>query len=107
MFVSKSSLAYALLFVSAALAPLSACKSEKADEATTADSAEPVAATSGAEPHRKRELPPAAFEACQAKALGDTCTVSFGEKQIESKCAASPDGRLACHPNHAGHKKPD
>lgn len=105
MSASKSSLVRALLFVSATLVPLSACKSEKADEAATSDSAEPVAAASGAEPHRKRELPPAAFEACQAKALGDTCTVSFGEKQIESKCAAAPDGRLACHPAHGGHKK--
>ena len=81
----------------------SACKSEKSDDAATADSAEPLA--SGG--HKHHQLPPAAFDACQGKGVGDACTVTFGEKQIEAKCAAAPDGRLACRPEHGGHKKPD
>lgn len=105
MIAPKASRSRPLLALTAALALLAACKSEKSDEATSADSAEPVAAASGDQPRHKRELPPAAFDACQGKALGDTCTVTFREKQIEAKCAAAPDGRLACHPDHGDHKK--
>jgi len=77
------------------LALSAACKSEKSDDAALASSAEPLAA---GEHKGKRELPPAAFEACQGKAVGDACTVQFGSQPIEATCAASPDGRLACRP---------
>jgi hypothetical protein len=88
----------------AALASVACNKSEKSDD--TASTAEGV---SSAEPggHRKHELPPAAFDACTGKAAGDACTVQFGDKQIEAKCAATPDGRLACHPQRGEHKKPE
>ncbi len=104
MLVSKTRLAS--LFVISAFVFAGACKTEKTDDAATADSAEPVA--SGDHPHRgKHELPPAAFDACQAKGVGDACTVTFGDKQIDAKCAAAPDGRLACRPERGEHKKSD
>jgi hypothetical protein len=84
-----------------------ACKSEKSDDAAAADSAEPLASGEHGEHKGKRELPAAAFDACQSKGVGDTCTVAFGEKQIEAKCAATPDGRLACRPEGGGHKAPE
>ncbi len=96
------------LVSSALLAAVGACnKSEKSDDAASADSAEPVTAGSGGPHHGKHQLPPAAFEACQGKGVGDACTVTFGERQIEAKCAAAPDGRLACRPERGEHKKPD
>jgi hypothetical protein len=101
----QSRLRWAPIFVLITLGALPmACKSEKSDDAAAADSAQPLAS---GEHKGKRELPPAAFDACQGKGVGDACTVTFGEKQIEAKCAASPDGRLACRPEHGGHKKPE
>jgi hypothetical protein len=85
----------ALLLSVLALLP-TACKSEKSDDAATSDSAQPLASGELREHKGKRELPPAAFDACQGKAVGDACTVTFGTKQMEAKCAAAPDGRLAC-----------
>jgi hypothetical protein len=100
-----SKLRWVTVFALVTLAGLpTACKSEKSDDAAAADSAQPLAS---GEHKGKHELPPAAFDACQGKGVGDACTVTFGEKQIEAKCAAAPDGRLACHPEHGGHKKPE
>lgn len=82
-----------LLFSALVLVLCSACKSEKTEEAPAADSAEPLAS---GEHKGKRELPPAAFDACQGKGVGDACSVQFGGRSIEAKCAAAPDGRLAC-----------
>jgi hypothetical protein len=99
----------ACLFSVLALLAATACKSQKSDDAAAADSAEPLA-SGGPEQggHKgKHQLPPAAFDACQGKGVGDACTVTFGEKQIEAKCSAAPDGRLACHPARGEHKKPD
>jgi hypothetical protein len=101
----QSRLTFAAILVLIALGALpSACKSQKSDDAATADTAQPLAS---GEHQGKRELPPAAFDACQGKGVGDACTVTFGEKQIDAKCAASPDGRLACRPEHGGHEKPE
>jgi hypothetical protein len=88
----------------AALSSVACNKSEKSDD--TASTAEGVGS---AEPGggKQHELPPAAFDACTGKAAGDPCTVQFGDKQIEAKCAAAPDGRLACHPQRGEHKKPE
>ncbi|HEY1536138.1 MAG TPA: hypothetical protein VGF76_19090 [Polyangiaceae bacterium] len=96
------SLAVAALI--AALSSVACNKSEKSD-----DSASTAESVSSAEPGggKKHELPPAAFEACTGKAAGDACTVQFRDKQIEAKCAAAPDGRLACHPQRGEHKKPE
>ncbi|HEX3773968.1 MAG TPA: hypothetical protein VHV51_05850 [Polyangiaceae bacterium] len=102
MIHSKLCLASALLFSLFALS-VGACKSDKTDDAATASSAEPL----GSGEHHHRELPPAAFDACQGKGVGDACTVKFGDKQIDAKCAAAPDGRLACRPEHGEHKKPE
>ena len=78
-------------------------KSDKAD-----DSASEAQGVGSAEPGKhKHELPQAAFDACTGKAAGDACTAQFGDKQIEAKCAAAPDGRLACLPERGEHKKPD
>jgi hypothetical protein len=95
-----------LLWLSLGLALCSACK--KGDDAPPADTAEALgSAAPGEHEHGKRELPPAAFDACQGKAAGDACTVQFGTRQVDATCAAAPDGRLACKPQHGGHKKPD
>ena len=107
MIESRLRFAPALLFSVLGLLSASACKSEKSDDAATADSAEPLASGEHGEHKGKHELPPAAFDACQGKGVGDACTVTFGEKQIEAKCAAAPDGRLACRPERGAHKKPD
>ncbi len=46
--------------------------------------------------------PPAAFEACKDKAVGDGCTATFHEMEISGKCAAPPAGASqstpACRP---------
>ena len=93
---------FALLAFIAALSGVACNKSDKSDD--TAQAAEGV---NSAEPGggKKHELPPAAFDACTGKAAGDACSVQFGNKQIEAKCSAAPDGRLACHPERAEHKK--
>ncbi len=92
-----------LLLLSFALC--AGCKSQKADDdASAASSAEPL---TSAEHKGKRGLPPAMFDACQGKGAGDACTVQFGSKSIEAKCAAMTDGRLACRPERHEHKRPE
>jgi hypothetical protein len=88
-----------------ALAGVACNKSEKSDD--SASTAEGVSSAQPGGGHRKHELPPAAFDACTGKAAGDACTVQFGDRQIEAKCAAVSDGRLACHPQRGEHKKPE
>src|ERR1700754_1285966 len=84
-----------------------ACKSEKSEEAAPDGSGEALGTGApGEHPHGKRELPPAAFDACQGKNAGDACTVQFGTRTVEAQCSAAPDGRLACHPQ-GKHKKPE
>jgi hypothetical protein len=104
MIESRLRFSPALLFSGLFLLQATACKSEKSDDAATADSAEPLAS---GEHKGRHQLPPAAFDACQGKGVGDACTVTFGERTIEAKCAAAPDGRLACRPARGEHKKPD
>lgn len=52
--------------------------------------------------HGHHAPPPASYEACQAKAAGDACTLTFGEKSIGGKCvtppAGAPDARAFCMP---------
>ena len=86
------------------LALCAACKSEKSDDAASESSAEPLASS---EHQGKGQLPPAAFEACQEKGVGDACTVVLGSAPVEAKCAAAPDGRLACRPERREHKRPE
>jgi hypothetical protein len=45
-----------------------------------------------------RQPPPAAFEACKGKQVEDACQVTFGQRTLNGKCAAGPEGRLACRP---------
>jgi hypothetical protein len=107
----ESRLRWAPVFVLITLGFLPiACKSEKSDDAASAGSTEPLAFGEHGEHGEhmgKREPPPAAFDACQGKGVGDACTVTLGEKQIEAKCAATPDGRLACRPERGGQQKPE
>lgn len=48
--------------------------------------------------------PPEAFTACESKAAGDACTVTFGSESIAGHCAAPPSGAsestLACRPDN-------
>jgi hypothetical protein len=62
----------------------------------------------GPGPHRegrRREPPPAAFEACKDKKVEDACQVTFpghhgqqAPRTIEGKCHDTADGRLFCRP---------
>jgi hypothetical protein len=45
-------------------------------------------------------IPKEAVAACTGLAEGDACTVTFGPNAIEGTCAKTPDGILACRPNH-------
>ena len=45
-------------------------------------------------------IPKEAFAACANLAEGDACTVTFGPNTIDGTCAKTPDGDLACRPNH-------
>jgi len=64
-----------------------------ADGATGADKGP------GQHPHGP---PPEAFAACQSKAAGDACTISFQEKTLAGTCTAppagAPDARVFCLP---------
>jgi hypothetical protein len=52
-------------------------------------------------PHRPhRRPPPAAFEACQQKQVGDRCEVALPDRKIAGQCAATEDGPLFCRPDH-------
>ncbi len=105
---SKGRVRAGWLLVSLAAVLSGACKSEH-DESANAENAEALgsAAPDGSGRHAKRELPPAAFDACQGKSAGDACTAQFGSHQLTSQCAAAPDGRLACIPHRGEHKKPE
>jgi hypothetical protein len=103
----------ALLCSMLALLCGAACESKKSADSAGTDSAVPLesddSAVSGEQAARKkkRSMPPAAFDACQDKGLGDACTVTVGAKAISAKCAAVPDGRLACPPEPREHAKPN
>jgi hypothetical protein len=101
---SKRRRSSALLFSGLVLVLCVACKSEKSDDARAADSAEPLAS---GEHKAKRVMPTAVFDACQGKAVGDACSVQFGSRTIEAKCAAVPDGRLACRRERGEHRPPE
>ena len=47
-----------------------------------------------------RRPPQEAFDACQSKASGDACQVTLHEHTMSGTCAATPDGPLACRPDH-------
>lgn len=51
-------------------------------------------------PGPRREPPPVAFEACQGKKASDACEVALPDRTLTGKCAAFPDGRLVCRPDH-------
>jgi hypothetical protein len=55
-------------------------------------------------PHRRP--PPEAFAACQDKKADDACEVTLHEHKLTGKCAAMPDGPLACRPDHPP-RRPD
>lgn len=61
------------------------------------------AAPAPSPPRRLHGPPPEAFDACQAKAVGAACTVTFGPKSVAGTCTAAPPGiddtRAACRPN--------
>jgi len=44
--------------------------------------------------------PQAAFDACSQKAEGDSCQVALPDRTVSGTCAATPDGALACRPDH-------
>jgi hypothetical protein len=44
--------------------------------------------------------PPEAIAACEKLAEGDACKVTFGPNTLDGTCAKTPDGVLACRPEH-------
>jgi len=44
----------------------------------------------------RRGPPPAAFDACKGKKADDACEVTFRDRKATGKCAAMPEGKLAC-----------
>lgn len=52
-------------------------------------------------------MPPEALAACATSAADAACTMKMGEKEMTGKCAAGPDGKLACRPEGGqGHGGP-
>jgi hypothetical protein len=51
----------------------------------------------GGPPHRRP--PPEAFSACEGKAEGTQCQVSFHDKTIDGVCVAPQQEELFCMPN--------
>jgi hypothetical protein len=49
-------------------------------------------------PHRGP--PPEAITACEKLADGDACKVTLGPNTLDGTCAKTPDGVLACRPEH-------
>lgn len=47
-----------------------------------------------------RRPPPAAFDACSGKSAGEACQVALPDRTVDGTCAATPDGALACRPDH-------
>jgi hypothetical protein len=72
--------------------------------------AQAESATAADGSHHRHMPPPAAFEACKAKAAGDACTVEIHDNEISGKCTAPPPGAsqsdLACRPEGGPRHKP-
>jgi hypothetical protein len=49
------------------------------------------------EPHRP---PQAAFDACQGKGNGERCDIALPDRTISGTCMTTPEGALACRPDH-------
>jgi hypothetical protein len=83
-----------------------ATQTQAQSAATTADDGAP----GGKRPHQHPGPPPAAFEACVSKAVGDACTVTFGDESLAGKCVAppsgAPDARIVCRPDKMPEHKP-
>ncbi len=74
----------------------------------SAAAASPVATASAQSDQRPHGPPPAAFDACNGKSSGDSCTVTFGERTVDGSCRQLPqDDRLACMPDHMPGPPPD
>jgi len=60
-----------------------------------------VAGRAVADPPPHHGPPPQAFTACDGKAHGDACSVSFHGTDVSGTCDAPPgESRLACRPDH-------
>lgn len=44
--------------------------------------------------------PPAAYAACEDTSEGDACVVDTPHGTLEGVCRSTPEGRIACAPNH-------
>jgi len=59
----------------------------------------PVAVHAAPDGSPRHGPPPEAVAACNAKAAGDGCTLTFHEHTVSGVCRATPDGQsLACRP---------
>jgi hypothetical protein len=55
---------------------------------------------------KRHEPPPEAFAACDSKADGDVCSVTFHDSAHAGTCHAPEGKRLACLPNDMPHHPP-
>jgi hypothetical protein len=53
----------------------------------------------GGEGGHRRAPPAAAFEACKDRKVEEVCVVTFGDRKLTGKCAATAAGELYCHPD--------
>lgn len=102
-FSFTSSLATLGLCAAGVAACSAGAQSATADTATQTQALGADGGPKGGRPRGPHGPPPAAFDACASKAVGDACTVSFGDKDHAGTCAApppgAPDTRIACRPN--------
>ena len=54
-----------------------------------------------------RRLPQEAIDACRDKGQGDTCTVSFGGRDVPGKCRAVGGDQIVCVPDQAPPPPPE
>jgi hypothetical protein len=82
-----------------------ACSTESPDDETSASDTAALTATDGhsadedARPPHPHRPPQEAFDACKAREVGSSCSVTFGDKSLEGTCHEPLEGtELVCAP---------
>lgn len=57
-------------------------------------------AASSAQPREERQPPPFAYTACDGRAEGAACEVTFGDRTLPGTCGLDRSQRLFCRPTH-------
>lgn len=59
-----------------------------------------VSSTRASAESQRHRPPQEAFDACASKAAGDACEVALPDRKLTGTCASTPEGALACRPDH-------